>query len=389
MRLLGVHEYGLMAAAMSLGTIAAAFVDLGMMQYTIREVSRRPSLASRYFSNFFALRLFNSSVAFFIALGAGILLGYSGLSLAAVGFAGGYALSLNLTNYCRGMYRALEDLRQEALMLFLEKALVIGGGLILLVTTRLAVWTLAGMAAGMTAAMVANAWWIDKRLATLSPRLLSWRFMWPSLKMMIPFGLAGLFTVIYYRVDMVMIESMLGHAPTGQYGAAFRILEGLHVLPTVVALAAVYPRLAKLYHGADYGRFGKVLGMSMLGLLATSFVVALALYSTADGVIHLLDPDPSYDPAAGVLRILVWSFPFLCANMLIYGALVSMDSQTFVSIALGVTVLVNVGLNLYLIPEYGINGAAVATVIPEVGLTAVYTARFHFAYRRVRLDAIA
>lgn len=387
MRLLGVHEYGLMAASLSLGMIAAAFVDLGMTQYTIREVSRRPSNASRYFTNFFALRLFNSAIAWGAAVCAGLLLGYSGMSLAAVVFAGAYALALNLTNYCRSMYRAFEDLRQEALMLILEKIIVIGAGLTFLITTRLAVWTLAGMAAGMSITLLVNSWWIDQRFAKISRRLLSWRFLRSSVRIMVPFGLAGLFTVIYYRIDMVMIQSFLGDAPTGQYGAAFRILEGLNVLPAIVALAAVYPRLAKLHHGTDYEQFGVVFRSSMLGTVGVGSVIALVLFAAAGPVIHLLDPDPAYRPAAGALRILVWSFPFLCANMLLYAALMSMEAQRYVSLALASAVVLNIGLNLYLIPAFGINGAAVATVIPEVVLIIAYGARYRLG-RRQQLTSV-
>lgn len=387
MRLLGVHEYGLMAASLSLGMIAAAFVDLGMTQYTVREVSRNPSHSSRYFSNFFALRLFNSVVAWGVAVGSGLMLGYSGISLTAVVFAGIYALALNLTNYCRSMYRAFEDLRQEALMLIIEKLLVIGGGLIFLWTTRLAVWTLAGMAFGMTIAMAANTWRISTDFASISRRLLSWGFMMRSLRVMVPFGLAGLFTVVYYRIDLVMIESFLGVAAAGQYGAAFRILEGLNVLPSVVGLAAIYPRLAKLHHSGRYSSFTKILRSGMIATVFVSVLIALALYATAGTVIHLLDPDPAYSPAAGALRILIWSFPFLSANMLLYGALISMDAQRFVSLVLGSAVVLNVGLNLFLIPAYGINGAAVGTVIPEIVILVAYGSRYHFGRRRLRTVA--
>src|SRR5690606_40546696 len=56
MRLLGVSEFGVMSAALSLGMIATATIDLGMIQYITREVAREPSHASRFFTNFLILR---------------------------------------------------------------------------------------------------------------------------------------------------------------------------------------------------------------------------------------------------------------------------------------------------------------------------------------------
>lgn len=387
MRLLGVNEYGVMSATLSLGMIATAFVDLGMSQYTVREVSRQPDRASLFFSNFMALRLFNSLLAWTGAVVAAILLGYRGTALAAAFFAGGYALTLNLTNYCRCIYRAAEDLRQEAAMLVIEKFLVVGGGLLLLYTTRLASWTLAGMTIGMALATVTNIWWIDRHFAKIRLRLLSFSFLARSLKTIIPFGLAGLFTVIYYRVDMVMVEAFLGAAPTGQYGAAFRILEALHMLPAIVALAAVYPRLSKLYHERSFSEFRRLLRKSMLGIVVASVLITVALTILASSIIHLLDPDPAYGPSIAALQILVWSFPFLCANTLLFAALYSMEHQRFVSIALGFAVILNVGLNAVLIPAFGINGAAVATIVPEVVLLLIYFGRYRVGRTATRMQA--
>lgn len=385
MRLLGVHEYGVMSAALSLGVIASAFVDLGMAQYTVREVSRSPEDASLYFSNFMALRFANSLLAFGAAAVAALILGYQGTAFAAVLFAGGYALTLNLTNYCRSIYRAFEDLRQEAGMLILEKFLVVGAGFLLLLTTRLASWTLAGMAIGMAATTLANVLWIDRKLASIRLRLVSMAFLKRSLRIMVPFGVAGLFTAIYYRVDMVMIEAILGEAPTGQYGAAYRILEALLMLPSIVALAAVYPRLSRLHHEKAYAAFRRVLRTSLTGSVAVGLIITVLLMLFAAPIIRILDPDPAYGPSVAALQILVWSFPFVCANHLLFAALYSMDHQRFVSAALALAVVLNVGLNFILIPAMGINGAAFATIAPEVLLLGIYSGRY--LYRKPTLDA--
>lgn len=382
MRLLGVQEFGVLTAALSLTMIAAGFVDLGMAPYTVREVSRVLNKASLYFSNFMTLRVVNSLFAWGGAISVAMLLDYRGNALLAVCFAGMYALTLNLTNYCRSMYQAFENLRQEAVMLIVEKALVIGGGLLLLFATRSAAWTLAGMALGMTVTTGVNILRIDKQFAKIRRSLVSSDFLKRSLKIMIPFGLAGLFTVMYYRVDMVMIEAILGTIPTGQYGAAYRILEALHILPTIVGLAAIYPRLARLQNDGAYSDFKRLLRNSLLGLVGISILVSLVLTALSGTVIRLLDPDPAYAPAADALRVLAWTFPFICGKTLLYSALICMDRQRLVAIALGFAVLFNVALNAFMIPAQGIHGAAIATILTEVLLTAifaVYYGRTHLA----------
>lgn len=376
MRLLGVQEFGVLTAALSLTMIAAGFVDLGMAQYTVREVSRALDKASLYFSNFMTLRIGNSLLAWGGALAVAVLLDYRGSALLAVCFAGMYALTLNLTNYCRSVYQAFENLRQEAVMLIVEKALVIGGGLLLLFATRSAAWTLAGMALGMTVTTGINILCIDRRFAKMRRSLVSRRFLKRAIKVMIPFGFAGLFTVMYYRVDMVMIEAILGAVPTGQYGAAYRILEAFHTLPAIVGLAAIYPRLARLHRDRAHADFRHLLRNGLLGLISISIVVSLLLTTLSDTVIWLLDPDPSYALAADALRILVWTFPFICGKTLLYLALISMDQQRLAAITLGFAVLFNVAFNTFMIPAMGIEGAAIATILTEVLLTVIFAAYY-------------
>ncbi len=381
MRLLGVQEFGVLTAALSLTMIAAGFIDWGMSPYTVREISRAIDKASLYFSNFMALRIANSIFVWGGALIVAMFLNYQGSALLAVCFAGVYALTLNLTNYCRSIYQAFENLRGEAIMLITEKTLVIGCGLLLLFTTRSAAWTLAGMALGMTVTTGINILYIDKRFAKVRRTLLSRSFLKRSIKIMIPFGLAGLFTVIYYRVDMVMIEAMLGVIPTGQYGAAYRILEALQILPAIVGLAAIYPRLARLHQDGAHADFTRLLRNGLLALIGISILISLLLTALSGTVIHLLDPDPAYAPAANALRVLVWTFPFVCGKTLLYSALICMDRQRLVAISLGFAVLFNITLNTFMIPAQGIQGAAIATILTEVLLTAIfagYYGRMHF-----------
>ncbi len=377
MRLLGAEEYGIMTAVLSVAAIAAAFTELGMIRYSTREIARDRTVADRFFTNFVVLRLGLIGIIWVGLLGAGyVFLGYEGPVLGALVFAGAYQFSLYLTEYCRALYEAFEDLRREAYMLVLEKALVIGGGLAGLWATRTAQGTLAGMALGMAATTLANVWWISRHLAAFRWPLLSWPFIRRALRIMIPFGLATLFSRIYFRVDIVMVEAFLGETAAGQYGGAYRILESLNLLPAVVAYAAVYPRLARLRHAGTRQPFHRLLRQSLLGLGAAGLCVAVGLTLLGPLVIHLLAPDPVFAPAGTTLQILTWTFPLLCFNSLLYAALMTLDDQAFPASVLGLSVLVNVGLNALFIPRWGLHGAAYTTILSEALLLCAYLLRF-------------
>lgn len=381
MRVLGADGYGVMNAALALSLMGTTFTDLGMARHTVREVARDRTAAPAFFTNFFALRLGAVLLATVVVLLAAWMLDYRGEALLAVAFACAYTLSLELTNYCRSFYEAFEELRRQAIMLVVEKALVVGGGLALLFVTAEPHWTLAGMAAGMMVTTAVNAAWIARHLAGFRPRLLDRGFVLRTLRVMIPLGLAGVFFNLYFRVDLVMVEAMLSELAAGQYGAAYRILEALNMLPSIVVISALYPRLSRLLRERALEDFARVmrLGMAGLGLLSIGIAGTLTLWGPE--LILLLDPDPEFTASGPVLQVLAWAFPFLCANSLLYSGLVAMDDDTFTAAALGVAVLANVMLNFRLIPALGIEGAAQATVVTELALLAVYAVRYRVRWR--------
>jgi O-antigen/teichoic acid export membrane protein len=228
------------------------------------------------------------------------------------------------------------------------------------------------MGIGMSIMTVLNIIWVSVRFAPLQARLFDFSFIRQSVQWVIPFALAGLFVVMYTRTDQVMIEIMLGTRFAGQYGAAFRILEALNMLPAIVSLATVYPRLSVLHHENNMEAFRTLLRRSLIGLGLISLGVAVFLFVLSPGIISLLDPDPSFQPSGPALQILCWTFPFTCLNSLLYAALTTFNRQKHLASVLGFTCMLNIGMNLLLIPIFGINGASAATVMSEVLLLAAY-----------------
>jgi O-antigen/teichoic acid export membrane protein len=376
MRVLGVEQYGVLTASLALAMIAASFIDVGMSRYTVRAVARDRSEAPFFLANFYSLRAVLGILASAIALIVAYPLGYRGTAFVAVGCAVVYAVSLNVSNYCRAFYQAFEDLRREALMLYLEKILVVGFGAACLFTWRSATATLAGMAGGMVLTSAAHFVMTTRSIAPFRPSLIEPTFIRAKFFEMLPFGAAGVLTVIYYRVDLVMVESMLGDLPAGQYGAAYRILEALNVLPAVIGLAALHPRMSRLQAARDWTGYRRVFRTGLLGLPAIAVVVAIGLSGFAESLIAVLSPDPSFGKSAETLRILVWTFPLICANLIVYLGLLTADDERFVALMLIAVVVFNIVANLFAIPALGVDGAAVTTVASEVLLLIIYALRY-------------
>ncbi|MEM6647450.1 MAG: flippase [Bacteroidota bacterium] len=378
---LGDAGYGIFNTALALVALTIAFSDWGMAQYTLREVARRPTRSSRFFSNLILLRLALLVLAYAVTMLVAVGLGYDREALYTVAAAGVYWGAETMLQYARMYYRAHQRLRVEAVSTALEKGAVMACGGLGLYATASAWGTLAAMAVAMIAVLAGNLWWIHRHVAAWRRRVISPAFIRKTVPRMIPLGIAGLFTVYYMRTDQVMVEAMLGPAEAGLYGHAFRLLVALNIVPIIVVQGALFPRLSALYHEKALAVFQTLLRRSALALLAIGVVVSATLYATADLLIALLVRDPAFAAAAPVLQVLCWTFPFTILNQLGYVTLISMDENVFPIKVLALVTVFNIAFNAMLIPRFGIEGAAAVTVLSEVLIVVAYVARYQWTTR--------
>jgi O-antigen/teichoic acid export membrane protein len=383
-RLLGVEGYGVLSAALALTAIATSFSDIGVSQLTVRDVAQRRRHAGRYFSNLLLYRGALLGVTLVIAVAAALALGYRDEMLVAIGMAGLYWVGHHVLMYERAFFRAAEDLRLDAISNVVEKVLVIGIGGAVLVMTRSAASTLGGMAAGMLLLAGAQAVWLSRRLAPFSRRLLSSSFIKATATRALPLGLADLLTVLYLRIDQVMIEAFLGAAAVAPYGQAYRILEALSIVPVIVAQSALFPRLSVLAHEGKHAAFRRIAGIGAAGLLAAGSVIAAGLYFVGPALLRGVTPDPEFAASGDVLRVLCWAYPLTAVKDMLFVAFVAKGKLKLPVVIYAIATVLNIALNLAVIPVHGIIGAAAVTVSCEAVVVTAYTIYVVVLLRRSR-----
>lgn len=163
----------------------------------------------------------------------------------------------------------------------------------------------------------------------------------------------------YARGDSFVVKGVLGDAALGMYGAAYRYLESLSLLPTAIS-HNLFPVSSK--EGAVSKKQLKyiVFITTSIGVLAGA-----ALCIGADALILLL-VGPAYAPAIPVLRILslVLILFFVSAPL---STVVQSSNLVGKFLPWGVAnTIANIGLNLLLVPMLGIQGAAYSMLITEI-----------------------
>lgn len=173
-------------------------------------------------------------------------------------------------------------------------------------------------------------------------------------------------TVVYFRVDLLLMQSLgVPLAEIGRYAAASKVLEGLILLAQ--PLSQIFFRQVRLAWIANTGVLKQIAWLAGLMLLAAAGSGALMLWLGGPLLVWMLG-----DAYQGITRILPWlmlALLFIFPNAILTQASIALNQERWYAGLAVVAALVNIALNLLLIPSHGIIGAAWATVATEATLS--------------------
>lgn len=172
-------------------------------------------------------------------------------------------------------------------------------------------------------------------------------------------GLSALFIFIYHRIDQVMLFHLRGADETGLYAACVRAVEVLGVVP--LALMSSLAPFMTTFNISSKELFKRSYRMSFKYLLIFIIPVAFGSACFFREVIGLLYGQ-SYVLAGNAFVILVFAEIFVFLGIVNNAILVATDKQRLDPVFTGLSVLVNIILNIVLIPVYGLTGAAAASL---------------------------
>ena len=175
-----------------------------------------------------------------------------------------------------------------------------------------------------------------------------------------PLILSGIVISIYMKIDQVMIKEMLDSEAVGQYAAAVRLSEAWYFIPAVIA-NSLFPAIINAKKQSEelyYARLQKLYNM----LVWMAIAIALPMTFLSAWIISLLYGS-QYDEAGSVLMLHIWTGVFISLSV-VSGKWYISENLAHLALYRNISgAIVNVGLNLWLIPLYGIQGAAIATLI--------------------------
>lgn len=369
-RSMSVTRFGQFSFAVAYGTFAALFADLGVDVVTTRELAAAaPEDEGRILGSAAALKAAVVGATLALALAGSFLYPASarvGALIASGTVVGGVAgtLSLNLSSRVRllGM-TIVQALVGAATAVALVVALRAGAGVVPLISIQ-TVGSIAVSAAPLALARrhARSRLHFDRSTAAAIGRGAT------------PLGIAIACTVVYRRVDQLLLPRLSTVQQLGHYAASVSIVESFNLVPAAMATVAL-PALSQRYRGQRLPATPDRISGVGYRYLAALILPLAALGTARGGAVLELVYGPAYRGGAATLAVLLWAQSFAFLGVLMTQVLITRHQVRPLAGLLAIAAMSNVIVNVLTIPRFGQLGAAWASLVaysfPLVGALCV------------------
>jgi len=193
-----------------------------------------------------------------------------------------------------------------------------------------------------------------------------------------PFGVAAFSHLIYFQSNIILLKHLSSNSAAGIYSVAFTIMTAVYLLPSVIYQRFLLPKMHR-WANHDPDMFYQIYRKGNWLMLLLGTLAMLAILLCADWAVPLLFGE-AYREASSVLKILSLSAPVIFLAFSAGATLVTQEHMKVKVKYMALVAIINVLLNVTLIPLFDLRGAAVATVVSNLLLLSLY---FYGAQRLV------
>lgn len=361
-RYLGPEQYGLFNYAMAFVGLFSILTHLGLNDIVVRELLRRPEIKKEILGTTLILRIFGCVLALLLVVVFGLLArSNQPLMLPLV-------IILSIPSF---LGAAPIDTWFQSQVQAKNVVLARNGSYMIMCAVRVVLIQ-------QKAPLIAFAWVaVGEAILGLAARIFayersgehirSWRFEMGQLKTLLisslPLMLSGVVIMIYMRSDQIMLGYFMGEKSVGVYSAALKISELWYFIPGAIA-SSVFPSIIEAIQVNEtlcYERMQKL--FNLMTLLAYGVAIPTMFLST--DIVQLLY-GTEYLASGQVLALHIWTGLFVSLGVAANPWIIGAGAEKFSALTTTLGAIANVTLNFFLIPRYGVVGAAVATLISQM-----------------------
>jgi O-antigen/teichoic acid export membrane protein len=389
--IVGAEEYGLYFSLFNFSLLLNMLLDLGITNYNNRNIAQNQQLVGKSLSNIVGLKIMLAILYVIVTMVAGFFIGYEWRQFQILLFLILNQFIASFILYLRSNLSGLHYFKTDSIISVLDRVLMI-------IICGFLLW------GGIVDASFKIEWFVYAQtfayiitaLITLvviytKAELLRLNFdisyFIATLKKSYPYALLALLMVFYYRVDSVMLERLLpdGKEQAGIYAQSFRILDALAMFAFLFAvlLLPMFSRMIKQKEPVNQLTLFSflLLIVPVIGLVFSSYFYRVELM---DLLYH-----QHVEASSSIFGVLILCFVGISIGYIFGTLLTANGSLRELNILAALSVLINIVLNLILIPRYYALGSAVASLITQsfTGIAQIVIAKrvfdFDINFRRI------
>lgn len=368
--MVGDESYGMYFALFNFSLLLNILLDLGITNFNNKNIAQHHFLLKKHFSNIVGLKFMLAIVYAIFSLTVAAIIGYGKVQMHLLLFLIFNQFLISFTLYLRSNISGLHLFRTDSLLSVLDRSLMIAICSVLLFSEGTkSHFTIEWFVYAQTAAYVLTSIItfviVLHKSGKISIRF-NPKFFIVFLRKSYPYALLILLMGFYNRIDGVMLERLLpetiGQQQAGIYAQAFRLLDAVSMFGVLVAglLLPIFARMIK--HGEDVAQMVK---LSFTFLFVTAVIVAVSSIFYNYEIMEVLYHSNT-EHSSELLGILMTGFIGI-ATTYVFGTLLTANgSLKQLNIMAFFGMVVNVTLNIVLIPRYQAFGSAYASLFTQI-----------------------
>lgn len=369
----GAEAYGFYFTLFNFSFLFNILFDFGITNFNNRNIAQNTQLLNKHFSSIIILKILLGILYFFVTFLAAVIWGYRGKELHMLLFLGINQFLISFILYLRSNVSALLFFKTDSVLSVLDRIVMIAICSVLLwggITKspfKIEWFVYAQTIAYLITFLVAYTVVIKKA----SFKRLNWNypFFVMILKQSLPYALLVLLMTFYNKIDTVMlvrlIDGAAGRIQSGIYAHAYRLLDAVNSFAFLFSmlLLPLFAKLIKIGTGVD-----KIVKLSFSILFVLSVIVTAVSVVFSYPIMDLLY-ELHISESARLFPVLMASFIAISTSYIFGTLLTANGNLKLLNYLAGFGMILNVMLNILLIPRHGAYGSAWASLITQSSIS--------------------
>jgi O-antigen/teichoic acid export membrane protein len=373
-RYIGPEGLGKYAFAQSNIAIVALFVEVGLQNLVIRNVSRNKSESNLYYNNIIFIKIFLSFIIYSIFLSIIFIFGWEKTTIQII-IAVIITTSLYSINLAAiAIFYAFEQMRYDAIGQIVNSIITFIGVFVGIKLKFSLVEIIYIIAFASAVRLFINIWQLHKvkefRIK-LSINLIKYDFIKRTILESFPFAVLSLISVIYGNIIIIFLRSYTSDQKVGIFSAAQKMNGFLFIVPQML-MSAIFPSLSSIYKKSKE-KMAKIYKLTYRIIIIFSFPFTVFIILFAKSIILVVYGE----------KYLASVLPFQILNLIILNsvgyisgaALNAMGQEKYYTKIFGLTVIMTTGLSFIFIPKLGVIAACLILLLGSFLGFTVYSVK--------------